>query len=98
MPGSEVLPAGFRSSDRFLTLLGCSSDRDKMEDIVKDEIPAWIGLLDDLLTVKLDGTALFRIVRQYGDVQVKYGQTYGFPNACILKCSRALSIQWNFFS
>ena len=43
-----------------------------------------------LLTVKLDATALLLMARQYGDEHVKYGQTYGLVNACIVSQSRKM--------
>lgn len=77
------------SSD-LAVLLVCSSERDKIDEMVKDDIPpGWlVGLVGGLLTVKLDATALLLMARQYGDEHVKYGQTYGLVNACMVSQSR----------
>jgi len=58
-------------------LLVCSSERDKIDEMVKEEIPpgCLVGLVGGLFTDKLGATALLLKARQYGDEHVKYGQT-----------------------
>ena len=55
-----------------------------MDEIVNEDIPGWLGLGGGLFTDKLDATALLLKARQYGDEHVKYGQTYGLVNACMV--------------
>lgn len=71
-----------------------------MDEIVKDEMPGWLGLVGGLLTdCKLDATAVFLRARQYGDEQVKYGHTYGLVNACMIckNISKSVSKSNNVF-
>ena len=52
-----------------------------------------------LFTDKLDATALLLNARQYGDEHVKYGQTYGLVNACMVgqSVTSVVRISSNFF-
>ena len=45
-----------------------------------------------LFTVKLGAIALLLKARQYGDEHVKYGQTYGLVNACMVGQSRKMKL------
>lgn len=91
-PSDEHL-ATVVSSD-LAGLVGDSSERDRMDEIVNEDIPGWFGLGGGRFIAKLDATALLLNARQYGDEHVKYGHTYGLVNACMSSQSRKSKSPW----
>lgn len=89
----------FVSASRFVLVDG-SSERDRIDEIVNDETPGWLGgLVGGLFSDCIFGGAKAVLLKaiQYGEVQGKYGHTYVLENACIVHSPEIRPVSCFFF-